>query len=71
MAMPAGARHWAEALPLAWVLEAQVGLLQQGRAAAALLPLAGWLSLGAGGLLLASAALLKRAAVTPACWGKR
>lgn len=71
MAMPAGARHWAEALPLAWVLEAQVGLLQQGRAVAALLPLAGWLSLVAGALLLASAALLKRAAVTPACWGKR
>jgi ABC-2 type transport system permease protein len=71
MAMPAGARHWAEALPLAWVLEAQVGLLQQGRVAGALLPLAAWLGLGAAGLLLASAALLKRAAVTPACWGKR
>ncbi|MCV2367508.1 ABC transporter permease [Roseateles oligotrophus] len=71
MAMPGGARQWAEALPLAWVLEAQVGLLQQGRAAAALLPLAGWLSLVTALLLLASAALLKRAAVTPACWGKR
>ncbi len=71
MAMPGGARQWAEALPLAWVLEAQVGLLQQGRAAAALLPLAGWLSLTAALLLLASAALLKRAAVTPTCWGKR
>jgi ABC-2 type transport system permease protein len=71
MAMPGAARQWAEALPLAWVLEAQVGLLQQGRAAAALLPLVGWLSLAAALLLLASAALLKRAAVTPACWGKR
>jgi ABC-2 type transport system permease protein len=71
MAMPNGARMWAESLPLTWVLEAQVGLLQQGRAAAALLPLAGWLSLAAALLLLASAALLKRAAVTPACWGKR
>lgn len=71
MAMPASARQWAEALPLTWVLEAQVGLLQQGRAAADLLPLAGWLGLAALTLLLASAALLKRAAVTPACWGKR
>ncbi|MFY7864163.1 ABC transporter permease [Roseateles sp.] len=71
MAMPPGARMWAESLPLTWVLEAQVGLLQQGRAAAELLPLAGWLSLAGTALLLVSAALLKRAAVTPACWGKR
>ncbi|MCV2359355.1 ABC transporter permease [Paucibacter sp. TC2R-5] len=71
MAMPVSARQWAEALSLTWVLEGQVGLLQQGREAAALLPLAGWLSLAAALFLLACAALLKRAAVTPACWGKR
>ncbi len=71
MAMPPGARLWAESLPLTWVLEAQVGLLQQGRAAAELVPLSGWLSLACALLLLASAALLKRAALTPACWGRR
>lgn len=71
MAMPPGARMWAESLPLTWVLEGQVGLLQQGRSALELLPLAGWLGLGVAALLLASAALLQRAARTPACWGRR
>lgn len=71
MAMPEGARLWAEALPLTWTLQVQVGLLQQGWAARAALPLLGALLAGTLALLALAAWRLPRVAHDPAAWGKR
>ncbi|MCH7342767.1 ABC transporter permease [Pelomonas sp. CA6] len=71
MAMPEGARLWAEALPLTWLMRAQVALQQQGAPAATALPLLGALLGGALLLLALSAWRLPRVANDPASWGRR
>ena len=71
MAMPEGARLWAEALPLTWLMQAQVGLLQQGWTAQRALPLLAALTAAALALLALAAWRLSRVAHDPAAWGKR
>ncbi|MCU7374625.1 ABC transporter permease [Paucibacter sp. O1-1] len=71
MAMPEGARLWAEALPLTWLMQAQVGLLQQGWTAQRALPLLAALTAAALALLALAAWRLPRVAHDPAAWGKR
>ncbi len=71
MAMPEGARLWAEALPLTWVLQAQVGLLQQGWPATRALPLMSLLAAASLALLALAAWRLPAVAADPRAWGKR
>ncbi|RQO59995.1 ABC transporter permease [Paucibacter sp. KBW04] len=71
MAMPEGARLWAQALPFTWTLQGQMGLLQMGQGAAALQPLLGGLLLATLGLLAASWGLASRVALDPKSWGRR
>jgi len=71
VAMPASARAWAEALPLTWVLQAQVSVLQLGAAPTPALGLALLFAAIAGTMLVLAAPLLHRATADPAAWGKR
>ncbi|MBB4843496.1 ABC-2 type transport system permease protein [Paucibacter oligotrophus] len=71
MAMPEGARLWAQALPFTWVLQGQLGLLQMGQGLASLLPLLGGLLLATLGLLAAGWALAPGVALDPKSWGRR
>ncbi len=71
MAMPASARAWAEALPLTWVLQAQVSVLQLGAPAMPALGLALLFTAIGGAMLVAGAPLLRRATGDPAAWGRR
>lgn len=71
MAMPASARVWALCLPLTWVLQGQVGVLQLGTPALTLLPLTSVLVLVTAAMLAVTAPLLARAARDPLAWGRR
>lgn len=71
MAMPEGARLWAEALPLTWVMQAQVGLLQQGWPATRALPLMSLLAAASLALLALGAWRLPAVAADSRAWGRR
>ncbi|MEL4179237.1 ABC transporter permease [Roseateles sp. PN1] len=71
MAMPEGARMWAQALPFTWVLQGQIGLLQAGLSPAGLQATLGGLALASLALLMAACFMLPRLALRPSSWGRR
>lgn len=69
--MPWGAQIWAQALPFTHYIRVQMEQLQMGAPLVVSLATPLWMALATWGVLLASAALLRRVLGEPATWGKR